>query len=253
MAQDPFVNQIERVGTDAGLALPEAALVFDGAVFAIDDQPTTIATGSKGESITGVSRLRYLGPGSGWTQSRAAGTSSSTFASSTTFALPLIPIPVGGSIVNVTLIASIPALSTLNLEGSFTRYYFAARPSSGSTTVATGAVTGSTPGCLSLAPFASGNIAVSVSGSNLAVTAGIGSIPAWQANTAYTAGPIGVAQNIVNNDSGKLYVCTTAGTSANSGGPTGTGSSINDNGTIWAFIGTTLSIAWTAYIDQKAG
>lgn len=39
------------------------------------------------------------------------------------------------------------------------------------------------------------------------------------------------------NDSGKVYRCTTAGTSAGSGGPTGTGSGITDGSAVWAYVG----------------
>jgi hypothetical protein len=53
---------------------------------------------------------------------------------------------------------------------------------------------------------------------------------AWQASTAYTLG-----QTVSNN--GNVYACTTAGTSAGSGGPTGTGSSISDNTVVWAYQG----------------
>ncbi len=54
--------------------------------------------------------------------------------------------------------------------------------------------------------------------------------PAWAGSTAYTVG------NIVYNDTAKVYVCVTAGTSASSGGPTGTGSSISDNTCVWDYV-----------------
>lgn len=53
---------------------------------------------------------------------------------------------------------------------------------------------------------------------------------AWQAATAYAV------DNIRTNDSGKVYICTTAGTSAGSGGPTGTGSAITDNTVVWKYL-----------------
>lgn len=52
----------------------------------------------------------------------------------------------------------------------------------------------------------------------------------WQASTAYVIG------DHVVNDSGKVYVCDTAGTSASSGGPTGTGSNITDGTTRWDYL-----------------
>jgi len=51
----------------------------------------------------------------------------------------------------------------------------------------------------------------------------------WQASTAYAVG------DIITNDSGKVYTCDTAGTSASSGGPTGTGANITDGGARWDY------------------
>ncbi len=58
-------------------------------------------------------------------------------------------------------------------------------------------------------------------------TAGIAA-PAWAISTAYTAGDC-----VVNG--GNVYQCTNSGTSAGSGGPTGTGTGIVDGGCIWDF------------------
>ena len=52
----------------------------------------------------------------------------------------------------------------------------------------------------------------------------------WAASTAYVVG------DRVTNDSGKIYECDTAGTSASSGGPTGTGSNITDNSARWDYV-----------------
>lgn len=54
---------------------------------------------------------------------------------------------------------------------------------------------------------------------------------AWAASTPY------VLNQQVNNG-GNVYRCTTAGTSASSGGPTGNGASIADGTAVWAFVGT---------------
>ena len=55
-------------------------------------------------------------------------------------------------------------------------------------------------------------------------------IPAWKASTTY------IVNNLVRNDSGKVYKCTaSSGSSASSGGPTGTGSSITDGNVTWAY------------------
>ena len=56
--------------------------------------------------------------------------------------------------------------------------------------------------------------------------------PDWAASTAYVVG------DQVKNDSGKIYTCDTAGTSAGSGGPTGTGSDITDNSARWDYTST---------------
>ena len=51
----------------------------------------------------------------------------------------------------------------------------------------------------------------------------------WLASTTYAIG------DIVTNDSGKVYTCDQAGTSASSGGPTGTGANITDNTARWDY------------------
>jgi len=53
----------------------------------------------------------------------------------------------------------------------------------------------------------------------------------WVLSTAYKVG------QLVENDSGKIYVCVSAGTSAGSGGPTGTGTGIADNTVTWDHYG----------------
>lgn len=57
---------------------------------------------------------------------------------------------------------------------------------------------------------------------------GTASGTAWVLSTAYTAG-------VVRVNGGKAYVCTTSGTSASSGGPTGTGTGITDGTAVWSF------------------
>lgn len=51
---------------------------------------------------------------------------------------------------------------------------------------------------------------------------------AWIASTAYSVG-----DRVVNG--GNQYQCTTAGTSAGSGGPSGTGTGISDGTAVWSF------------------
>lgn len=65
---------------------------------------------------------------------------------------------------------------------------------------------------------------------------------AWVIATLYAVG------DLVINDGGKAYMCRTSGTSAGSGGPTGTGTGINDNGVIWDYVG----LGSNRLIAQKA-
>lgn len=65
---------------------------------------------------------------------------------------------------------------------------------------------------------------------------------AWAISTAYAVG------DLVANDTTpvKIYVCVTAGTSAGSGGPTGTGDSITDNTVTWNYLSD--QAAFTNYV-----
>lgn len=53
----------------------------------------------------------------------------------------------------------------------------------------------------------------------------------WAVSKAYV-----LNQQVING--GNVYKCTTAGTSAASGGPTGTGTGITDNTAVWAYVNT---------------
>lgn len=53
--------------------------------------------------------------------------------------------------------------------------------------------------------------------------------PAWAISTAYEAG-------VVVKNGSNVYVCRTAGTSAGSGGPTGTGAGITDGTAVWDYL-----------------
>lgn len=65
--------------------------------------------------------------------------------------------------------------------------------------------------------------------------------PAWTASKAYTIG-----QGVTNG--GNVYQCIGAGTSASSGGPTGTGTSITDGTVTWQYLS-----AGPALIDYTVG
>lgn len=68
--------------------------------------------------------------------------------------------------------------------------------------------------------------------------------PAWVLSTLYAPG------DYVTNG-GNLYVCTTGGTSASSGGPSGTGSSSITDGTVsWSYC---ASSSWTGQTTFAAG
>ena len=69
--------------------------------------------------------------------------------------------------------------------------------------------------------------------------------PNWAASTAYVVG------DKVKNDSGKIYTCDTAGTSAGSGGPTGTGSNITDNNARWDYTTTESASAYLTGISRS--
>lgn len=64
-------------------------------------------------------------------------------------------------------------------------------------------------------------------------------VRAWQSGTAVYAASTTKGADYCWNDSGKTYVCIQSGTTAGSGGPTGTGSSITDNTAKWAYVGPT--------------
>lgn len=53
---------------------------------------------------------------------------------------------------------------------------------------------------------------------------------AWVGSKAYAV------NDHVTNDGGRLYRCTAAGTSAATGGPTGTGASITDGTVTWTYV-----------------
>ena len=72
---------------------------------------------------------------------------------------------------------------------------------------------------------------------------------AWQATTAYTVG-------VLKTNGGKIYRCATAGTSAGSGGPSGTTSGIVDGTCTWDYIATganTNSLAFVALYSGTVG
>jgi hypothetical protein len=84
--------------------------------------------------------------------------------------------------------------------------------------------------------------------------------PAWAGSTAYTAvvpggasAALALTSFVVNG--GNYYCCIQGGTSASSGGPTGTALSITDGTAKWAFLGSTVGLnipCWFAWIASFA-
>lgn len=68
----------------------------------------------------------------------------------------------------------------------------------------------------------------------------IGTPVAWTPTTGYVATP--GSRSVVTNDGGRCYICIQGGTSAGSGGPTGTGTDITDGGAHWYYLGNILNI-----------
>ena len=66
----------------------------------------------------------------------------------------------------------------------------------------------------------------------LSTSTGLGD---WGASVSYSVG------NKIQNDKERIYECTVAGTSASSGGPTGTGQSISDGGVTWKWLGNKIN------------
>src|SRR3954470_11979373 len=70
-------------------------------------------------------------------------------------------------------------------------------------------------------------------------------VAAWAASTAYVVDPTsGGISRVLNG--GNIYQCRTGGTSAGSGGPTGTGTNITDNTAHWTFEGASEGSNTTA-------
>jgi hypothetical protein len=85
--QDVFVNQLQRAGTDAGLAPGQAAVVFDASLFTVSDEPDTVVTGPNGETIEGVTRVSMLSP-PGPTTGTCATADATTVTPLVSFAIP---------------------------------------------------------------------------------------------------------------------------------------------------------------------
>lgn len=90
---------------------------------------------------------------------------------------------------------------------------------------------------------------VATSGTRFAslAEAEIVTVDAWADTTGYVEG------DLVLNDTGKLYYATDPGTSAASGGPTGTGTAIVDGGVVWRYIATVSAAVVVAFEAEDTG
>lgn len=81
-------------------------------------------------------------------------------------------------------------------------------------------------------------VSVNGSGDRFSITDSqvLADAPAWAGSTGY-------AVDTVRNNGGNCYICTVAGTSAASGGPTSELSSITDNTVTWRFLGNGTAFA----------
>ena len=71
-------------------------------------------------------------------------------------------------------------------------------------------------------------------------------LAAWAPTTAYVIGA-----RVTNGNN--CYQCTGGGTSAGSGGPSGTGSSISDGSVTWKFLGAGTGAIDVPFLAQSAG
>lgn len=95
-------------------------------------------------------------------------------------------------------------------------------------------------------PFVAALVTVNVSGNDIVFIGHPFTAPAWVALTAYAGGfadssvlpdAVGDSTNAVVANGGHIYVCTVGGTSAASGGPTGTGAGAITDGTVtWYYV-----------------
>jgi hypothetical protein len=73
-----------------------------------------------------------------------------------------------------------------------------------------------------------------------AITSGVGGASTWAGSTAYDKDAF-----VING--GNVYRCTTAGTSAATGGPTGTGINIVDGTAVWSFVSAGPLVTWKQF------
>lgn len=107
-----------------------------------------------------------------------------------------------------------------------------------------GTATG-TPSTLLSAGRVASTVSVATRFTTLA-DATITSVSAWAGSTSYTVGG-----RVTNG--GNVYVCITAGSSASSGGPTGTGTNIADSSVRWKYVGVGTGAIDVAMESEDTG
>jgi len=81
----------------------------------------------------------------------------------------------------------------------------------------------------------------------------IATLPSWAATTGYSAFAALAVGALVTNDTAKIYACIAAGTSAGSGGPTGTGLTIVDGSCTWRYVGTGTAAGGALCVAVETG
>lgn len=188
----------------------------------------------------------------GWTMGPVAtGTSTASAVSSSFLPLYSLSLPVGTTVLRFLLVGTLVLTPTVTASATVGIVYCFVRPATGNAIqmFANGDSNESSVN----APFGAFSSPV-LTPSTFSIAVNFGTLPAWVGSTAYTAGPVGAADiNVVSNDSGKLYMCKTPGTSASSGGPTGTGADITDGTAHWTYVGMILTITWTLFPVSRCG
>lgn len=232
MQKPPWVAGIKRIGYALlGLVPPEEALVFDDDFFDVIDEPDVLAQGTDGSEVRG--RIRVTSKAK---KTTVTVTEASAIAG-------LVNVPAGrAALVDLTLVGELVfPIPGLLIPGSVTSLQLWANNGAGASYVSQ-----PTSGDLILppsSPWATNRISLQGVG-----TDGIQAVleafnpPAWQALHAYTGGiaatGIGDGLNAVVTNGGNLYVCIQGGTSASSGGPSGTGAGdIVDDSCVWKYAG----------------
>jgi hypothetical protein len=272
MPQDVFVNQIERVGTDAGLAPPQAAVIF-GPAFTVVDQPNVLVTGPRGESIDGVTRVDLTGFAFGTQTPPQAqvdvGTAASAALAPVTLAQVTVPLNKAVTIqLHVSVSILIPALGAflwskwggvLAVINGGTTFGFdsnndAAETFMGAPFGVSGQIGGlatSTSGLVQTVTLAPIDLATAYTGTTMPSGA-------WAASKSVngTVQGSGTALGIGTNNTvlaagGHWYFYTAGTTNGSGSGPTHTSGSASDGsatayfgGTVAAGVPMTVTVTW---------